>query len=55
MNVYVEDTVVKVIFVKSAENDSNILPKILSAELHEKNLRKMIGKNLEEVPSCENF
>ena len=36
VNKYVEDRVVKIIFVKSADNDSNILMKSLSADLHEK-------------------
>ena len=38
VNEYVEDGIVKIIFVKSADNDSNILTKNLSAEFHEKNL-----------------
>ena len=36
VNEYVEDEIVKIIFVKSAENDSYILTKNLSAELPEK-------------------
>ena len=35
MNEYVEDGVVKIIFVKFAENDSKFLTKKLSAEMHE--------------------
>ena len=34
MNEYVKDGVVKIVFVKSADNDSDILTKNLSAELH---------------------
>ena len=34
---YMEDGVLNIIFVKSAENDSNVLTKMLSAELHKKN------------------
>ena len=36
VNGYVEDGIVKIIFVKSAENDSDILTKNLSAKLYEK-------------------
>ena len=42
MNENVVDEVVKVVFVSSAENDSYILKKNLSANLHEKN-SKIIG------------
>ena len=41
-NEYVEDGVVKIIFVKSPENDSNILTNNLSAYLHEKHSKKMV-------------
>ena len=44
VNEYVEDGVVKIIFVKSADNDSNILIKKISAELHEKHAKKMVMK-----------
>ena len=47
VNKYVEDAAVKIIFVQSAENDSDILTKNLSVELHEKHLRKMIGEKFE--------
>ena len=40
VNEYVDNGVVKIVFVKSAENDSNFLTKYLSAELHEKHLRR---------------
>ena len=46
VNEYVEDRVIKIVFVKSAENDSNILTKNLSADLHEKHSKKMIGEKL---------
>ena len=36
--------VVKIVFVKSADNDSDILTKNISAELHEKHSRKMVGE-----------
>ena len=39
-NDYVEDGAVEIIFVKSDENDSNILIKTLSTELHEKHSKK---------------
>ena len=42
VNEYVEDRVVKIGFVQSAENDSNILTKNLSAKLHDKYLKKMV-------------
>ena len=42
VNVYVEDGIVKIIFAKSADNDSDILTKNLSAELHEKHARMMV-------------
>ena len=44
VNEYVEDGVVKIVFVKSADNDSDILTKNLSAELHEKHSKKMVGE-----------
>ena len=44
VNEYVEDGVVKMIFVKSAKNDSNILTKSLSMELYKKHLKKMVVK-----------
>ena len=46
VNEYVQDRVIKIVFVKSAENDSNILTKNLSADLHEKHSKKMIGEKL---------
>ena len=36
VNKYVEDGVVKIVFMKSADNDNNILAKKLRADLHEK-------------------
>ena len=44
VNEYVEDGVVQIVFVKSADNDSDILSKNLSAEPHEKHSKKMIEK-----------
>ena len=41
-NEYVQDGVVKIVFVKSAENDSGILTKAISAELYEKHSKKMV-------------
>ena len=41
---YVEDGIVKIVFIKSADNDSNILKKNFSAKLHEKHLKKIVGK-----------
>ena len=51
MNEYVEDRVMKIIFVKCAENDSNILTKNLSTVFHEKHSKKMIVAKLEKFPS----
>jgi hypothetical protein len=42
VNEYVEDGTVKIIFVKSADNDSDVLTKNLSAELHDKHSKKMV-------------
>ena len=42
VNEYVEDRVVEIVFVKSADNDSNIFMKNVSAELHEKHSKKMV-------------
>ena len=44
VNRYVEDRIVKIVFVKSAENDSNVLIKNLHGDLNEKNSRKMIDE-----------
>ena len=41
VNEYVEDRVVKIVFVKSDDNDSNILTKNLNAELHVKHSKKV--------------
>ena len=46
INAHVEDDIVKIDFVKSAENDSNILAKNSSGDLHERILM-MIGKKPE--------
>ena len=46
VNKYIEDGIVKIVFVKLAENNSNILTKNLSADLHEKYLKKMRGEKL---------
>ena len=42
VNKYVEDGVVKLVFVKSIDNDSDILTKNVSAELHEKPSKKKV-------------
>ena len=44
VNEYVEDKVVKIILVKSTDNDSSILNKSLSTELHDKHSKKMVGE-----------
>ena len=47
VNEYMEDGIVKIVFVKSAENDIDILTKTLSGDLHEKHSKKMICKRPE--------
>ena len=42
VNEYAEDRVVKIGFVKSADNDSNILTKNLSVKLHERHSKMMV-------------
>ena len=48
VNEYVEDGAGKII-LQSAENDSDILSKNLSAELHKKHSKKMVGEKLENI------
>ena len=55
VNEYFEDGVVKIVFVKSAENDSDILTKYLSADPHQKHLNKKVGEKLKDVPSFKNI
>ena len=55
MHEYVEDGVVKIVSVKSADNESSILTKNLSAELYEKHSKKMVGEKLKNVPSFKNI
>ncbi len=40
---YIEDGIIKVIFVKSVDNDSDIMTKNLGSELHSKHAGKMIS------------
>ena len=51
----VEDGVVKIIFVKSVENDSNIFTKNLSAEFHEEHSKKLVGEKRENAFSFGNI
>ena len=44
VNEYVKDGVVRIIFIKSADNDSKILTKNISAELYEKHPKKVVGE-----------
>ena len=44
LNEYVDHGIVKVAFVKSAENDSNILTRNLSTKIHEKHSKKMVDE-----------
>ena len=50
VNEYVEDGE-----VKSAENESNILTKNVSAELHKKHSQKMVGQKLKKGSSFTNI
>ena len=51
MNEYMESRVVIIILVNSPENDISILTKTLSAKLHEKHTKKMVGAKLEGISS----
>ena len=44
VNEYVEDGTVKIIFVKSKENDADIFTKNLNGELHAKHSSKFVKK-----------
>ena len=41
-----DDGIVKIIFVKSGDNESNILTKNLSAELHYEHSKNVVGEKL---------
>ena len=47
INEFVEDRIVKIMLVESAENDSKILKKNLGGELHKKHSKKFICKKSE--------
>ena len=55
VNEYVEDDLVKIFLVKSADNDINILTKNPMAELHRKHSIKVAGEKLEDVSSFKNI
>lgn len=42
MNEYVEDGIIKIVFVKSSDNDSDIMTKNLNGDLHSKHSKKLI-------------
>ena len=44
VNEYVEEGMIKIIFVMFADNESNVLTKNLRAELHKKHSKKMVGE-----------
>ena len=44
VNKYMEDGIVKIVCIKSAENYSNILTMNLSGDLHERHSEKIIGE-----------
>ena len=41
---YVEDGIVKIVFVRSEENDSDMMTKNVSSQLHAKHSAKVITK-----------
>ena len=45
VNKFCEDGIVKIIFVKSQDNDSDILTKNLASELHKKHSAKLVKFN----------
>ena len=55
VNEYVENRMVTIIFVKPVDNDRNILTKNLSAELHKKHSKKMVGEKPGDFPIFENI
>ena len=42
VNEFVEDEVVKIVFMKSADDNGDILTKTLSSDLHEKHTKKIV-------------
>ena len=46
MNEYVEDGIVKIVFIKSTKNNSNILTKNISVDLNGKHLKGLVGEKL---------
>ena len=42
-------------FVKSSDNDSNILTENLRAEFHENHIKKMVGEKVEDVSRFGNI
>ena len=42
LNEYIEDGMIKIVFIKLAENDGNMLTKNPHGELHEKHFKKII-------------
>ena len=55
VNKYVEDWIVKILFVKSTKNDSNILTMHVGGDLHRKHSKKMIHEGLNEEQDSEIF
>jgi hypothetical protein len=50
----VEDGIIKVEFVKSIDNDSNIFAKNVSQEIYQKHVKKFLG-SIEEIGSEQTF
>ena len=55
VNEYVEDGVINIIFVQSTDNDSSILTKNLSVELHKKQSRKIGVKSFKMLLASKVF
>ena len=55
VNENLEDGEVKITFIKSTDDCSNIITKNLSVELHEKHLKKIVGEKLKDITSFKNI
>ena len=49
VNEFVEDGILKIIFVKSEDNDSDIMTKNLGGDLYSKHSRKLVRDRIDEV------
>ena len=46
VNEYAEDGMLKIVFVKTEENDADILTKNLGGDLHEEHSKKLVGNKV---------